>query len=150
MNGSLKLHERETSDLWQSIAGLRRTAIADKVFERPVTKAGRIVPGLEDEDADGKPVKKARPVPIRGSGGQQALGIESGRQQGSPIDGTVQSPSILSQLFGGAPSRTSSQDSRTIAAADERYAALEAKLDKIEEMVSRLVSGGLSLDNDDR
>lgn len=149
-HGKLQLHDKESSDIWQSFSSLRRTAIADKLFERPVTKAGRTIERLDERERAAQPKTTASPVAIRGSGGARALSMQS-EDSSSSSYGTQQPPGVLAQLFGGTfASRSSSQDSQqNNVEKDEKYAALEAKLDKIEEMVSRLLTGGLSLETVD-
>lgn len=93
----------------------------------------------------------ASPLILKGSGGRQALALQ--RDDSASIShSATQSTGLLAQLFGGTPpTRSSTQDSQpSLANTDAQYAALQAKLDKMEEMVSRLVTGGLSLDNNDR
>lgn len=147
--GYVKLHERDSSDIWQSFSGLRRTAVADKLFERPVSKAGRTVDRLDERDrVSHNDQKTMSPITIKGSGGQHALALPAEDATSSSY-GTAQPTRMLAQLFGGTfASRSSSQDSQG-SVTDERFTALEAKLDKIEEMVSRLVTGGLSLEGND-
>lgn len=150
-DGKVHLHDKESSDIWQSFSGLRRTVIADRLFERPVTKVGRTLDRLDSRDASTHPKRGVSPLAIRGSGGQRALSMQSEDGTSSSYGTSAQPSGMLAQLFGGTfTSRSSSQDSQTSPPSDEKYAALEAKLDKIEEMVSRLVTGGLSLENNDR
>lgn len=151
--GGIKLHERESSDILGSWSSLRRTVIADKLFERAVTKDGRTPERLGERDRAPHADNATSPLIIKGSGGRQALALQ--HEEPVSVSYTANQPTgILAQLFGGTlPSRSSSEDSQqqqSPAVTNARYAALEAKLDKIEEMVSRLVTGGLSLDNNDR
>lgn len=156
-NGKVRLHDRDSSDILQSWSGLRRTAVSDKLFERPVNKAGRTVEHRKSRESvrsEGRDLpshgnRTASPVKIKGSGGQEALALQ--REDSASSSETTQPTGILAQLFGNTlNSRSLTQDSQTATITEDKYAALEAKLDKIEGMVSRLVTGGLSLENNDR
>jgi hypothetical protein len=85
-------------------------------------------------------------VTIRGSGGQRALGLST---SASDTSGGNHAASLLAQLF--RPASTDTQKtSNPQKVPEDRYVAMEQKLDKIEKMLDRLLSGGLRVDNDDR
>lgn len=136
---SIRLVDGQASGVWDTLPGAFRRSVTERVFERQVSKEGRRVRGLDEppKSAD------AKPLAIRGSGGAKALGIQ---QASSPSSNTasLQPPAFLAQLFAGSAGRSSSPQR---SAESERLAK---QLDKIEEMVSQLLTAGMKLDNDDR
>ena len=133
LRSAVQLGEKDEDALASSTDGRRYSRFdAENVFACKITKAGKFLPGIDDVNVEG-----TVPMVLRGSGGQQALGMHSGS---SPTQ-SLQPQSLLSQLFRADRKEYKQPSSQT----DEgRLASMEQKLDKIEEMLSRLIAGPLS------
>lgn len=117
----------------------------ERLFERQVSAAGRKVKGLDEDQA-----KPARAIQIHGSGGKDALGMSSVNPSPSGQKG-VQGNSLLAQLFGSySGGKVGSPDALRDQArgGDESYTSLENRLEKIEDMLTQLLLGGVKVQDE--
>lgn len=127
------------SDIWSNLpGGFKRASVTERLFQRKISKEGKSVKGMEDLKS-----KTASPLAIRGSGGRHALGFQTLSSHTSPNCGqsgfVVQTSSMIAHLK--PPDGCNQLDAPS---AEERYSAIEYKMDKIEQMVERILSGMLS------
>lgn len=125
--------------MWDTLPGSFRRSLTEKVFERRVSKEGRRVRGLDDPPK----LPDAQPLAIRGSGGAKALGVDSGHSPSSNA-ASMQPTNFLSHFFASTAGRAASPQRLT--EADK----VQKQLDRMEEMLSQLLTGGMKVDNDDR
>ena len=140
LGSRVRLVDGQASGIWENLPSKFGRSVTERVFERRVSKEGRRIRGLDEQP---KPAD-AKPVTIRGSGGTKALGMEDvGAHSPASNAGSVQPAGFLSQLFVPGSGRSSSPN---------RTAEIDRQkqLDRIEEMLSQLLTGGMKVDNDDR
>jgi hypothetical protein len=140
LGSAFRLTDGQGSGVWDTLPNTFRRSASEKIFERRVNKEGRRVRGLDE------PPKSAdsQPLTIRGSGGAKALGLDQDHSPSSNA-GSTQPANFLAQLFvpkdngrSGSPNRAAESDK------------IQKQLDRMEEMLSELLTGGMKLDNDDR
>ena len=164
--------EASSSGVWQSLTSQFDGKTAnERVFERKVSKEGRSVRGMGPDARSSKdspdaavkagpshtsPAPEPEPLTLRGSGGRKALGVRASSPAPSVSGTSAQPVSMLAQLFGGADSLVgarfggAAEKERAHSGQEVKNAAMQQQLDRIEEMVAQLLTGGIKLDDKDQ
>lgn len=168
--------ETSSSGVWQSLTSQFDGKTAnERVFERKVSKEGRSVRGMGPDARGSKdsldaavkagpsqiaaatsPAPESEPLALRGSGGRKALGMRSSSPAQSVSGTSAQPVSMLAQLFGGSESLVgarlsgAAEKERAQSEQEAKNAAMQQQLDRIEEMVAQLLTGGIKLEDKDQ